>query len=129
MQKNQEVIMIAGQGIADVDEFSDLGATVCKEGGGMKDLKNRLSKARSAFVRLNRIWRSKTILRKTIKLRLYKTLVVPVLLYGCETWIMNKGDDRGVEVFYNKCLRRILQIQWQDRGRELSWTMSVLKSC
>ena len=129
MQKNQEVIMIAGQGIADVDEFTDLGATVCKEGGGMKDLKNRLSKARSAFVRLNRIWRSKTILRKTIKLRLYKTLVVPVLLYGCETWIMNNGDDRGVEVFYNKCLRRILQIQWQDRGRELSWTMSVLKSC
>ena len=112
--------MIAGQGIADVDEFTDLGATVCKEGGGMKDLKNRLSKARSAFVRLNRIWRSKTILRKTIKLRLYKTLVVPVLLYGCETWIMNKGDDRGVEVFYNKCLRRILQIQWQDRGREYS---------
>ena len=120
MQKNQEVIMIAGQGIADVDEFTDLGATVCKEGGGMKDLKNRLSKARSAFVRLNRIWCSKTILRKTIKLRLYKTLVVPVLLYGCETWIMNKGDDRGVEVFYNKCLRRILQIQWQDRGRENS---------
>ena len=120
MQKNQEVIMIAGQGIADVDEFTDLGATVCKEGGGMKDLKNRLSKARSAFVRLNRIWRSKTILRKTIELRLYKTLVVPVLLYGCETWIMNKGDDRGVKVFYNKCLRRILQIQWQDRGREYS---------
>ena len=120
MQKNQEVIMIAGQGIADVDEFTDLGAIVCKEGGGMKDLKNRLSKARSAFVRLNRIWRSKTILRKTIKLRLYKTLVVPVLLYECETWIMNKGDDRGVEVFYNKCLRRILQIQWQDRGREYS---------
>ena len=120
MQKNQEVIMIAGQGIADVDEFTYLGATVCKEGGSMKDLKNRLSKARSAFVRLNRIWRTKTILRKTIKLRLYKTLVVPVLLYGCETWIMNKGDDRGVEVFYSKCLRRILQIQWQDRGRENS---------
>ena len=61
MQKNQEVIMIAGQGIADVDEFTDLGATVCKEGGGMKDLKNRLSKARIAFVRLKRIRRSKTI--------------------------------------------------------------------
>ena len=114
MQKNQELIRIAGQGIVEVDEFTYLGATVCKERGGMKHLKNRLSKARSAFVRLNRIWRSKIILRKTIKLRLYKTLVVPVLLYGCETWIMNKGDDRAVEVFYNKFLRRILQIQWQD---------------
>ena len=112
--------MIAGQGTADVDEFTYLGATVCKERGGMKDLKNRLSKARSAFVRLNRIWRSKTILRRRIKLRPYQTLVVPVLLYWCETWIMNKGDDRAVEVFYNKCLRRILQIQWQDHARENS---------
>ena len=76
----------------------------------MKHPKNRLSKARSAFVRLKRIWRSNTTLRRT-KLRLYKTLVMPVLLYGCETWKMNKGDDRSVDVFDSKCLRRILQIQ------------------
>ena len=79
----------------------------------MKDPKNRLSKARSAFVRLKRIWRSKTILRRA---KLYKTLIMPVLLYGCETWKMNKGDDRAVDVFDNKCLRRILQIQWQDHA-------------
>ncbi|CAB4000379.1 Hypothetical predicted protein [Paramuricea clavata] len=64
--------------IEDVEEFSYLGATVCKDGGGMKDLKNRLSKARGAFIRLKKIWRSSNISRKT-KLRLYKTLVVPVL--------------------------------------------------
>ena len=79
----------------------------------MKDPKNGLSKARSALVRLKRIWRSKTILRRK---KLYKTLVVPVLLYGCETWKVNKGDDRAVDVFDNKCLRRILQIQWQDHA-------------
>lgn len=74
------------------DEFTYLGAKVCKEGGGMKDLKNRRSKARGAFIRLKNMWRSSSISRKT-KLRLYKTLVVPVLLYGCETWNMNKGED------------------------------------
>ena len=41
--KNQELIMTAWQRIAEVHEFTYLGATVCKEGDGMKDLKNRLS--------------------------------------------------------------------------------------
>ena len=86
---------------------------MCKEGGGMKDLKNRRSKARGAFIRLKNMWRSNSISRKT-KLRLYKTLVVLVLLYGCETWKMNKGDDIAVDVFHNKCLQKILRIIWQD---------------
>ena len=54
----------------------------------MKHPKNRLSKARSALVRLKRIWRSKTILRRA---KLYRTLVVPGLLHGCETWKVNRG--------------------------------------
>ena len=111
--RNQEKIKINGQDIEETEEFTYLGATVCKEGGGMKDLKNRLSKARGAFIKLKKIWSSKAISRRT-KLRLYKTLVVPVLLYGCETWKMNKGDNKAVDVFLNKCLRRIFNIQWQD---------------
>ena len=82
----------------------------------MKDLKNRLSKARGAFVRLRRIWNSSNISRVT-KLRLYKTLVLPVLLYGCETWKMNKGDDKIVDVFQSKCLRKIFSVRWQDHVR------------
>lgn len=39
--KNQESIMIAGLGIKEGNEFSYLEATVCEEGGGMNDLKNR----------------------------------------------------------------------------------------
>ena len=106
--RNQEMITIDGHGIKEVDEFTYLGATICKERGGMKDLQNRLSKARGAFVKLKKIWNSKNISRRT-KLRLYKTLVVPVLPYGFETIRkMNKGDDKRVDVFPDKCLRRIL---------------------
>jgi hypothetical protein len=91
---NQEPFTIGTHGeIEDVDEFTYLGAIVCKDGGGMRDLKNRLSKARGTFIRLKKIWRSSIISRKT-KLRLYKTLVVPVLMYGCEAWKMNKGDEK-----------------------------------
>ena len=52
--RNQEKIIINGQDIGDVNEFVYLGAKVCKEGGGMKDLKNRFSKARGAFNKLIR---------------------------------------------------------------------------
>lgn len=111
--RNQEKIKVNGEYTEDGDEFTYIGATVSKDGGGMKDLKNRLSKARGAFIKLKKIWNSKSITRRT-KLRLYKTLVVLVLVYGCETWKMNKGDNKAIDVFDNKCLRRILKIQWQD---------------
>ena len=111
--RNQEKIQINGRDIEEVDQFTYLGATVCKEGGGMKDLKNRLSKARGTFVRLGKIWNSNSITRRT-KMRLYKTLVMPVLLYGCETWKMNKEDNKAVDVFHNRCLRRIFRIHWED---------------
>ena len=58
--------------------------------------------------------------RKT-KIRLYKTLVKPVPMYGCETWKMNEGDAKKINVFQNRCLRRIMKIKWQDKtsNREL----------
>ena len=108
--KNQDRVTIDGQDIEDVEEFTYLGATICKEGGGMKDIKNRISKARGAFVRLKKTWRSSNISRKT-KLKLFKTLVVPVILYGFETWKMNKGDNKVLDVFQNKCLIQILRIR------------------
>ena len=111
--RQQEKITIHGQEIEDVNEFTYLGAKVCKEGGGMKDLRNRLSKARGAYTKLSRIWKSKEITKRT-KLKLYKALVLSVLLYGSETWKMNKGDDKAIDIFHHKCLRRILKINWQD---------------
>jgi hypothetical protein len=114
--KTQTRINIDGQVIKEVEEFAYLGAKVSKEGGGMKDLQNGLSKARGAYVILKRICNSNSISRRT-KLRLYKTFVLPVLLYGCGTWKMNKGDDKLVDVFNNKCLRRILHVRWQDHIR------------
>ena len=86
--KSQEEITVDGQDIN--EDIQLLGSHNMQGGGGMKDIKSRLSKARGAFVRLKKIWNSKSISRRT-KLSLYKTIVVPVLLYGCETWKMNKG--------------------------------------
>ncbi|XP_020623185.1 uncharacterized protein LOC110060730 [Orbicella faveolata] len=111
--RNQDKIVVNEIDIEDVDELTHLEAKVCKEEAGMKDLKNSQSKAIGEFIRLKNMWRSNSISRKT-KLRLYKTLLVPVLLYACETWKMNKGDHKAIDVFHNKCLRKILRIKWQD---------------
>ena len=65
-------------------KFTYLGATITPEGGGMGDLKNRINRARNTFTKLGKIWNNNKITRKT-KIKLFKTLVTPVLLYGCET--------------------------------------------
>ena len=112
--RQSDPIVVENNVIEDVEKFMYLGATVSKEGGGTEDLKSRVSKARGTFARLYSIWRSSRISRKT-KLRLYKTLVLPVLLYGCETWKVNKGDSHTMDTFHHKCLRQILAIKWQDK--------------
>ena len=99
--------------VEEVTEFQYLGAVISEAGGGTKDLSNRINKARATFIRLKKIWNSKSIKRNT-KLRLYKTLVKPVLLYGAEAWKMTQADNKKLDTFQSKCLRRILQIKWQD---------------
>ena len=71
-------------------------------------------------MKLNRVWNFSNVSKKT-KIRLYKTLVKPVLMYGCETRKMNEGDAKKIDVFQNRCLRRIMKIRWQDKisNREL----------
>jgi len=46
------------------------------------------------------------------KLRVYNALVLSVLLYGCETWIILKSDERKLEAFHMSCQRRMLRIRW-----------------
>ena len=111
--RNNEPITVNGLALEDVEEFNYLGATVGKQGGGEEDIKTRLGKVRGAFVKLNRVWNSSSVSRKT-KIRLYKTLVKPVLMYGCETCKMNEGDAKKIDVFQNRFLRRIMKIKWQD---------------
>jgi hypothetical protein len=47
------------------------------------------------------------LLSKNLKIRIYKTLILPVVLYGCETWSLTLGEEHRLEVFENRVLRRI----------------------
>jgi hypothetical protein len=47
------------------------------------------------------------LLSKNIKIRIYKTITIPVVLYGCETWSLTLREEHGLTVFENRMLRRI----------------------
>ncbi|GFS02359.1 LINE-1 reverse transcriptase-like protein [Elysia marginata] len=113
-EKCIDKIRVDNATLEDVETFHYLGAVVSKIGGGSKDLQNRLTKARSTFCRLRKLWSSTSVSQHT-KIKLYKTLVMPVLLYGCETWSMTKGDENKIDVFQSRCLRQILRVKWRDR--------------
>ena len=114
--RNRESILVNGEEVEGVEEFAYLGAIVDKEGGGSKDIRNRLQKARGEFQRLWKVWAARGIGRRA-KIRLFKTLVRPVLLYGCVTWKITKTDRRKLNSFQSQCLRQILRIRWQQRTK------------
>jgi hypothetical protein len=50
---------------------------------------------------------SSRLLSKNVKVRIYKTIILPVVLYGCETWSLRIRDVHKLRVFENRVFRRI----------------------
>ena len=109
--KSVKRVEIAGQQLKEVEKYTYLGATVSNNGGGAEDIQNRICKSRVSFMKLKQIWNSRKLTMNT-KLKLYKSLVLSVLLYGSETWKTNECDNKKLDTFHFTCLRRILQIRW-----------------
>ena len=47
------------------------------------------------------------MLSKKLKIKIYRTIILPVVLYGCETWSLTLREERRLRVFENKVLRRV----------------------
>ena len=94
-----------------VNQFKFLGSLVpnCQE-----DVLHRISIASQAFGRLREtIWTSSDVSRK-LKIRLYKSIILPIAIYGSETWTMRKQEVNSLLVFEMKCLRAILRVTKYD---------------
>mgnify|MGYP006273469667 CR=1 FL=1 len=107
-------IYMNGQQLEEVDAFKYLGATLTKDGRSTTEIKTRLAMATSAMTKLNKIWRSNDISFKT-KVKLFRSLVISILLYGCESWTMTAETTKRIQTFETKCFRRLLGISWKDR--------------
>ena len=49
------------------------------------------------------------------KLKVYRSVVLPTLLYACETWTVYQQHAKRLNHFHTSCLRKLLKIKWQDR--------------
>ena len=107
-------IMLDGEELEEIESIRYQRSIVDTRGGTEAGVKTRIIKARAAFHILRNVWKSRVI-GKTTKIRLFNTNVKSVLLYGAESWRMNKTTLKRIQTFVNQCLRKILGIQWMDK--------------
>ena len=90
----------------EVGEFKYLGALITNRNEIQKEIKHRLNSGNACYYALQRLLSSR-LLSKNIKLKIYKTVILPVILYGCETWTLTLREEKRLRVFENKVLRKI----------------------
>ena len=106
-------ITVEGTPLDEVVHFPYLGSYQSSNGDTEQDLKCRLAKATSVFQRLHHIWNSKAYKTPT-KLRLYASIVLPTATYASETWRNTVKMAHKLNVFHQRCLRKIFGICWKD---------------
>ena len=82
-------------------------------GKSKNEIRIRLATAVSALAKLEKIWRSGEIEFK-LKFRLYNSLVLSTLLYGCETWTLLE-ESKKIRGFESKAHRRLLNVSYKER--------------
>ena len=111
---NTEKVQVDGQDMEEMESFVYLSANVSNEGGTEDNTKARLGKARLAYNKLDKFWKNSQFTIRT-KVNVFKSSVISVLLYGCETWRTTKADEKKLDAFLHQSLRRILKIYWPMR--------------
>ena len=112
---NQETsIKICNVSLKEVPTFVYMGSTLWN--GAMLDhmIATRIRKTCSSFGHLyDKVWKDHGLTIST-KVRVYEAVVLTVLLYGSETWILYRKHVNMLESFHMRHLRIILDIRWQD---------------
>ena len=78
------------------------------------EIKRHLLLGEKAMTKLDSILKSKVITLPT-KVRLVKAMVFPLVMYGCESWIVKKAECQRIDAFELWCWRRLLRIPWTSR--------------
>jgi len=93
-----------------LEEFKYLGTNLTYQNSSQEENKNRLNSGNACY-HLVRNLMSSSVLSKNIKIKIYGSIILPVVLYGCETWSLTLREVLSLRVSENKVLKRIFVLK------------------
>ena len=114
---------INGETVDTVADFIFLGSKITADGDCSHEIKKRLLRGRKVMTNLDSILESRDITLST-KVHLVRTMVFPVVMYGCESWTLKKAEHRRIDAF-DWCWIRLLRVLWAARRSKQSIIMEI----
>ena len=102
---------IDGETVETVSDFFFGGSKITTDGDCSHEIKRHLLLGRKVMTNLDSIFKSRDITLST-KIRLFKVVVFPLVMYGCESWTIKKAEHRRIDAFELWCWRRLLRVPW-----------------
>ena len=102
---------IDGETVERLSDFIFLGSKITADGDCSHEIKRHLLLGRKVMTNLYSIFKSRDITLPT-KVRLVKSMVFPLVMYGCERWTIRKAEHRRIDAFELWCWRTLLRVPW-----------------
>ena len=117
-----------GKTVETVADFIFLGSKITADGDCSHEIKRRLLLRRKVMTNLDSILKSRDITLST-KVCLVKAMVFPVVMYGCKSWTIKKGECQRIDAFELWCWRRLLRVPWTSRRSNQSILKEISSGC
>ena len=119
---------IDGETMETVRDFIFLDSKITADGDCSHEVKRHLLLGRKAMTNLDSILKSRDITLPT-KVYLVKAMVLPVVIYRCESWTIKKAERRRIDAFELWCWRRLLRVPWTARRSNQSILKEISPGC
>ena len=119
---------IDGETVQAVSDFIFGGSKITADGDCSHEIKRRLLLGRKVMTNLDSKFKSRDITLLT-KVCLVKTMVFPVVMYGCESWTVKKAECQRTDAFELWCQRRLLRVPWTARRSNQSILKEISPGC